>query len=442
MQRIIHLALFLLMLSLISLQPGEPVLAWQEATNLLENPGFEGSFFAWSGINEVQVAHAWTPWWRERRESDPPATYFRPEYKQANGYIFPNRVHNGAAAQQWFTFHATHQAGMYQQVFGVTPGTRYRFSVWAQVWSSTEDDPNASVNPAYPSLQVGIDPTGNWNPWAGTVIWSGTAAFYDSWGQLAVEAVAQADIITVFMRSEPNAPVKHNDTYWDDAALVAISGNGVPSPPTATPGGPEPPTATAAASPSPMPTCSQAPSDWVTYHVRRGDTLFSLAKSRGTTLDRVISVNCLSTVDIYVGQALWLPPLPATATPSGATGTPTRVQATSTVRPTKTHTKTPAATPTEVTMTPTKIPVTPTPTAVPATATSISVASVTASPTKPRPTIPPPLTSTPGSPAPPPTSTASGDATRPCGTVVVGAGFVLLAGVFKFRRRRESEGYD
>jgi hypothetical protein len=150
-----------LVLLLTDLGPREPALAWQGSGNLLENPGFEGAFYAWRGMPEIQVAHGWTPWWRTREESDPPAYFFKPEYKQANGYIFPNRVHGGASAQQWFTFHATHLAGMYQQVFGVTPGVRYHFSIWAQVWSSSRDDGDRSENPAYPNLQVGIDPTGN-----------------------------------------------------------------------------------------------------------------------------------------------------------------------------------------------------------------------------------------------------------------------------------------
>jgi LysM repeat protein len=422
---------------------GGPAHAWQEPTNLLQNPGFEGDYFAWSNIPEVQVAHGWTPWWRERTDTDPPATYFKPEYKQANAYIYPNRVHSGIAAQQWFTFYSTHQAGMYQQVFNVTPGTRYRFTIWAQVWSSTEDNPDVSINPAYPSLQVGIDPTGNWNPWADTVAWSGTYAFYDSWGQLAVEAVAQNHIITVFMRSRPEFPVKHNDMYWDDAVLVAVGEGGVPLPPpptpippTATSVGPPPPTATPSGPPSPTATCAAPPADWTTYHVQRGDTLYGLAKRHGTTLDAVIAANCLRSTTIYVGQALLLPPLPASATPSGPTATPTAAQATATAKPTKTPT-------TAVPATPTEIPATPSPTGLPATPTPAPVTTTTqptwtqaaATPTQSRPTIPPPFTPTTGLPPTPATAAPPSGSTRPCGTIALSAGIVLLAGVIRFRRR-------
>jgi LysM repeat protein len=419
---------------------GQWVLAWQEPLNLLQNPGFEGDYFPWFGINEVQVAHGWTPWWRQRTEADPPAFFFKPEYKQANGYIFPNRVHSGVAAQQWFTFHATHEAGMYQQVFGVTPGTRYRFTIWAQVWSSTEDNASVSVNPAYPNLQAGIDVTGGWNPWAGTVVWSGTAASYDSWGQLGVEAVAQSDVITVFMRSNPNWPVKHNDVYWDDAVLVAVGVGGEPIPPTATLAPPPSPTATAAGAPAltatptapppPTPTCAPAPEDWVAYRVQRGDTLYALATRSGTTLDMVIAVNCLSTTTIFVGQELLLPESPITRTPSAVTSTATPVPATVTSQPSATLTPAASATPSEA-------PATATFTTMPATATPVPVAAATISPTAPQPTIAPSSTSVVQSATPTPSASAASGGSNWLPVVIVGgAGVALLAGIFGFWRRR------
>lgn len=242
-----------------------------QGENLLRNPGFEGNFFAWGGINEIQVAHEWTPWWAEDTNHDP--AWHRPEYKRALAAIFPNRVMNGDSAQQWFTFHASHLAGMYQQVFNVTPGQNYRFSIWAQVWSSVEDDPNVSVLPANPHLRIGIDPTGNWSSGAGTVVWSGEASMssiIDQWGAVSIEAVAQNDIITVFMRTSPDFANKHNDIYWDNASLVAvgpaappptntplpITATPLPPPPTTTPD--IPPTATSAP-PSSTPTLTVTP---------------------------------------------------------------------------------------------------------------------------------------------------------------------------------------
>ncbi|MGD2079261.1 MAG: hypothetical protein PVH18_12815 [Chloroflexota bacterium] len=200
--------------------------------NLLQNPGFEGRFRAWNSIPEVQVAAKWTPWWWEDPDHNP--AYFRPEYKQALAAVFPKRVLSGESAQQWFTFHASHVAGMYQQIFDVTPGQRYRFSIWAQVWSSSEDNPHQSVLPANPHLQIGIDPTGNWSASAPTVLWSGEAPMsgvIDQWGLMTLEATAENNIITVFMRTNPDFANKHNDMYWDNAGLEAVA----PAPPTAPP---------------------------------------------------------------------------------------------------------------------------------------------------------------------------------------------------------------
>jgi hypothetical protein len=237
----------------------ERPLAAYQGENLLQNPGFEGNFFAWSGINEIQVAHGWTPFWWEQPDRDPP--FFRPEYKRAVAAQFPNRVLSGESAQQWFTFHASHWAGMYQQVFNVTPGQRYRFSIWAQVWSSTESVPaTVSINPSNPRLRVGIDPTGNWQAGAGTIVWSAEASMgghIDRWGEISVEAVAQNNTITVFMRTNPDFATKHNDMYWDNASLVAIE----PVPPTPLPAtdtpaaaATTPATATEAATPLPTAT--------------------------------------------------------------------------------------------------------------------------------------------------------------------------------------------
>ncbi len=220
----------------------------QAPENLLRNPGFEGEYFAWNGIPEVQVAHEWTPWWIEDVARDP--RWHRPEWKRAQGAFYPRRVRSGDSAQQWFTFYASHYAGMYQQVFNVRPGQRYRFSVWVQVWSSLEDNADKSVSPANPRLQIGIEPSGAARPGfasaPGSIRWSFEAPMdqvIDGWALMSIEAEAQNEVITVYLRTNPDFANKHNDIYIDDASLVAVS----PPPPT--------PTATA-----PPPTASPIPS--------------------------------------------------------------------------------------------------------------------------------------------------------------------------------------
>jgi LysM repeat protein len=97
---------------------------------------------------------------------------------------------------------------------------------------------------------------------------------------------------------------------------------------------------------------------WPVYTVRRGDTLYNIARLSGTTYPRLMAANCLTRTHIRTGQRLFVPRLPVfpdTATPTPVT--PTTVTPT-TVTPT---TITPTTvTPTTVTPT-TAVPTTITP---------------------------------------------------------------------------------
>ena len=383
----------LLLLGLALVLSGSPA---QAQDNPVRNPSFEGDYFAWSGIPEIQVAHDWTPWWAAQQASDPPEINRRPEYKQANPAVDPHRVHSGSAAQQYFTFYSTHIAGMYQQVSGVQPGTRLQFSIWGQAWSSNGDDPRNSTEPGTINMQVGIDPTGKWDPWAGSVVWSGQYNTYDVWFQLAVEAIAQSDTVTVFMKSAPVYPVKHNDVYWDDATLIVV-GN-APPPHTATPE-PAPtdpaatstsePTATLEATsvpptdlpPTVTPTCAPAPADWVPYVVQSGEYLTKLSVRHDVSVDEIVAANCLGRNNLYAGETLLLPPLPPTPTAAPPTATPVAPQPTAT-ESVPTDLPVASATPIQIAAaTLTASPVPP-PSATPA-ATGTSIATETAVPSEP-----------------------------------------------------------
>lgn len=206
-------------------------------SNLLQNPGFEGQYSAWQiQYGTAQVAAGWTPWWFEDANHDP--IYAQPEYKPAEGEYYPNRVFEGRRAQQWFTFYKSHYGGMYQQVSNVTPGQRYRFTLVAQVWSSSDNDPNVSVGAGDPRFEIGIDPTGAARPgWVtsvpSTIEWSGLASMasiIDKWGVMTVEAVAQSSTITVYIKANPQYAVQHNDIYIDAAQLFPVGDPPAPEP--------------------------------------------------------------------------------------------------------------------------------------------------------------------------------------------------------------------
>ena len=133
------------------------------------------------------------------------------------------------------------------------------------------------------------------------------------------------------------------------------------------------------------------PAWWVRYTVNAGETMYSLATSRGTTVYAVMQANCMSSSYLLAGRAIYLPPLPATETPPPPTEPPPPPPPPPTEPPPPTATALPTAT-----LPPTATPETPTATAVPptvtATATPTAVpptATVTATPT-----IPPPPTET------------------------------------------------
>ncbi|MCL4872053.1 MAG: LysM peptidoglycan-binding domain-containing protein [Anaerolineae bacterium] len=135
---------------------------------------------------------------------------------------------------------------------------------------------------------------------------------------------------------------------------------------------------------------------WVYYLVQRGDTLYSLARRHGTTVDQVRYVNCMDNFYLQAGRQILLPLLPPTPVPTAtATFPPPTDTATATLAPTATPTETPppSVTATETAAaTPTFTPAPPpseTPTLpLPPTETETSTPEVT-------PTITPSLTPTP-----------------------------------------------
>jgi hypothetical protein len=159
-------------------------------------------------------------------------------------------VHSGRKGILLFTFFRKHDAGFLQQV-SVAPGAQLRLSAWAHAWSNHKDkshperfphpdDGAWSEGPGYEAgfclegeapddnwrnftFYVGIDPTGGINPLADTVVWGRGAHIYNEHAQVpAVEATAQSDTVTVFLRSKTLWPFKHNDAYWDDAELFVV----------------------------------------------------------------------------------------------------------------------------------------------------------------------------------------------------------------------------
>lgn len=298
---LLYVVLFVASLGLVA--TSQPALA--QDNNLLQNPGFEGGYSAYTpqtaqehadcphGVcNTVQIPSGWRPWWVKVRASDA-----NPEYKAAAP--FANRIHSGSNAGQYFTFHRTHEAGFMQQV-NVPADTVLQFSIWGQAWVTNDDsatsDGNASIN-----MRIGIDPTGGTSPTSPNIVWSGSANPFDAYQQFSVQAQALGSRVTVFTYSRTEYPLKHNDVYWDDANLVVVGQQPAPPPP-------------------PPPDSGDAPPAGGVHVVQPGETLSAIARRYGTTVAELTAANNIADPNlIRPGQQLTIPGGEA---PSGETAPP------------------------------------------------------------------------------------------------------------------------
>ncbi len=208
---------FRLLLILLTLAVGLSVTQAQSPMNLLVNPGFEAPFEPVSSEMPSVVAQGWTAWHLNTDDNMEPEYY--PASDTVNGMGTP-RIHEGTDAQQYFTFFAAHDGGVYQTVSGVSAGEELQFSVYAYVWSSTGDSPDVSDSDSDMTVQVGIDPSGGTDPTSDVIVWSDPTVTYDQYAQYSVSALAGGDSVTVYVRSVVNKIAMNNVVYLDDAVLA------------------------------------------------------------------------------------------------------------------------------------------------------------------------------------------------------------------------------
>lgn len=129
---------------------------------------------------------------------------------------------------------APFDAGIYQTVTGLVPGTYYRF--WLG-YALAAYDPGDTVNHRgnWIGRQVGVDATGGTNPRAATVVWSNLV--YNGQAAVNIPALnmtfaAQTSKATVFLRAI-NTRAAYRDKAWFDSACMEAP---APQPsPTSTP---------------------------------------------------------------------------------------------------------------------------------------------------------------------------------------------------------------
>ena len=335
-------------------------------TNLLADGGFEAPApWPWQdGIGEVQVSPGWRAWYLDVAPNyvktptnclDSKVGYhcywMRPEFRDTVVASFENRVRSGMRAQKYFSFGRMHEAGLYQRVGGIKPGSTVRFSIYIQAWQCYEIDKcgkngTRSDAPDNMHLRVGIDPYGGDNPFGANVIWAPEKEAFDRWVEFAVETQAKADTVTVFThsRAEWGWARVENDVYLDDASLVVVQPGPVAAKPAGRPAiakpispqvaaaarlrlmrlwrhlGEEglPPElnpikrAIVAATPTPLPlwagptpVFSSGPR---THVVVLGDTLTNIAARYNTTVPALMQANNITNMDlIFLGLTLVIP---------------------------------------------------------------------------------------------------------------------------------------
>jgi len=188
---------------------------------MLINGDFEGAFTE-RGAGEVKVAEGWVPWWH--------TTDTRPEYKRAGHEVDAGRIHGGRSAQQWFNTYATHTAGIYQRVSGLTAGVDLTLSAWVQAFARNDDTDWRKSDGRY-RMRIGIDPYGGLDPEGKDVVWSETVQPYDAYQRLEVATKARSDRATVFVWGQAEWKLRHVNGYVDDVVLTVGEGEPLPVPP-------------------------------------------------------------------------------------------------------------------------------------------------------------------------------------------------------------------
>lgn len=310
--------------------------------NLLANPGLEAigrpvdnserlydnwtrDTFTGVQYGEIYTPEGWVTWWQE-------GDYGRPECKviaKEADFIHPVlRVYQGMHAGMCFTFFRKQNAGYFQVVRNIAPGTVVEASYYAHAWSCGEDrdDALSCGDPYAFYFRVGVDPNGGTDPFSSSIVWSSPYYHYDKFGKVGpVQAtVGASGAVTFFTQANAKWPSKHNDAYMDSMSLTVVSQGETP---TATP---EPPPPTSEAQPTPIvPQSTPTPrSDGAVVHVVvSGDTMFGLAIQYGVDLDELRRLNAGTVIDDFlaIGQEVIISGTPlasATATPEAQPTTP------------------------------------------------------------------------------------------------------------------------
>lgn len=202
-----------------------PLSGW--AANFLQNDGLEPPFDKygeWSGGGhtfDLEVAHNWERFFIAAGTEDN-GNKLRYFSSSAVAFLFGGNVEkqDGADSQIWWST-APFDAGIYQQVSGLTVGQNYGFQAGIlQVYGNTTSGINNKM-----FRSVGIDPTGGADPTGPNVIWSPEEGKNGNWFYPGVGAQAISSTVTVFIkvRAIDDAPQFEENAVWADNAFLDVA---------------------------------------------------------------------------------------------------------------------------------------------------------------------------------------------------------------------------
>ncbi|RME46843.1 MAG: carboxypeptidase regulatory-like domain-containing protein [Caldilineae bacterium] len=202
----------------------------------LTNPGLEAPFVPYGTYNgwNLQVANGWERFFvpdNTYKNGSRLRFFSASDWAAFNGSPVTERVEGENAQVWWSSSTKKFDAGVYQQIGGLTVGESYGFQAGIlQVFETTNrTDPATGVM----ARRVGIDPTGGTDPESPNVVWSPLeehATFSSggkkyTWFWPSVGAQAQATTMTVFIRvsSKGQGSTPNSDQVWADDTFFDIA---------------------------------------------------------------------------------------------------------------------------------------------------------------------------------------------------------------------------
>ncbi len=191
------------------------------AANFIQNDGLEAPFDkydTWTGSGvtfDLEVAHDWEKFHITGGDK---LRYFRAS-AVAFLYGYTEKRDGSDAQLYWST--SPFDAGIYQQVTGLTVGENYGFQAGIlQVYGNTTSGIDGKM-----FRSVGVDPAGGTDPSATTVIWGPEEGLNADWFYPGIGFQATSTTATVFIRVRAidNAPTYEENAVWTDDTFLDIA---------------------------------------------------------------------------------------------------------------------------------------------------------------------------------------------------------------------------